>query len=147
VGLIACDYDEKKTTQRHEFFDGLRRLFQYELGRFDVGKYYEIDSKDIRVCRERNVPAGALVHPFAWVSNASYIGKDVYHHREIDLWRFNEVNGTREIGVVAPDYNIPVIYNHYRQDGELRLEFERFEASKQFPHEIFDVPSECTGAK
>ena len=151
VGVMAADYSAQKAVVNHEFFEGLRRFFQYELDLFAVGQVYEIDSSDVKVCRERNIPPNTMRKPFAWVNQSTYIGKDVYRHREIDLWRYSTVNETREIGVVAPDYNRPLIVNVYyhdgRDSGDIKLEFERFDATKEFDHKVFDIPEECRAEK
>lgn len=89
----------------------------FELARYDLHEFYELDSEDPSECRERNVN-GSIPAFWGWVKQANFSGVDYFHHVQVDLWRFDAAGIFAEVGVRAPDYNVPVFLRRGGRGGE-----------------------------
>jgi len=117
-------------------------LFIYELQRFDLGKVYEVDSTDYRECKERDVTEKPPA-PYAWVANATYAGKDIFRHVELDVWRARFGTAELEVKVLDNEPNRPVVFYMHGRGGDIGMEYARFNATTTFKSSWFDVPDTC----
>ena len=68
----------------------------------------------------------------------------LYHGFTIETWTASFAGVTLTVGVHAPDYNTPFIFNRESLTESLYVEFYRFDATNDFNHSIFDIPRMTT---
>lgn len=144
-GIWGIDQPANKAVEDYHLRSGLRSLRTYNLQRFDMHAVYEIDSLDPSECRMR-VVNGTLPPFWGWVSQATYAGKDIFRHAEVDLWDYSLAGVYLRVGVLAPEYNRPVFFERRHAGSQFLVEFHKYDNVTVDPKH-FVVPGECERAK
>lgn len=148
-GLGGYAYDQSAGKGVEDFiFPGNFRVF--ELERFDLGKGYEIDSRNRSLCHEGKLPTTAP-HPFEWLKTAHYDGSRRFGKVQVDVWNSTIPGGVHvamgvfDTGTKAPTRPVFIAAEKTRKDGD--REFRLLEilewGTRTPPAAVFNVPKEC----
>lgn len=142
-GHWAIDTTANVGIENYQFQDQRHggKFFVVNLQRYDLGKLYEVASYD-RHCNVTSV-SGSMPSTWGWVAQANYSGTFDYHGITLQSWKLSIAGVTLTLGVNQNNVNIPVTYDQQSTSGELFVNFQFFNASTNFNHNIFDIPPQC----
>jgi len=85
---------------------------------------------------------GSLRPFWAWVQEATYVGKMMQKHIELDLWEFSAGGVRLEVGVSESNPNVPMYFARRMSTQVINFEIQLFNATTPAAS-VFTVPAEC----
>ena len=143
-GSIGRDMSTNEGMELTMFVDADKNNLTFEfLERYDKGMEYIIRNENDDNHCEPIKRTGSLPPYWGWVQQATYVGKMMQKHVELDKWEFS-AGGTRlEVGVSESDPNTPHYFARRMPTEVIMFEILIFNATAPSAS-IFNVPSECS---
>eukprot|EP00047_Mylnosiga_fluctuans_P002627 m.225266 g.225266 ORF g.225266 m.225266 type:complete len:192 (-) comp11239_c0_seq1:44-619(-) len=141
-GHWAVDFAKNEASEFYDIQSGSFPVHVLNLQRYDLGKTFELSSRDQRDCRVHNV-TGALPAPWGFLAQATYSGQDHYRNVTVDLWEANVAGINIRLGVHTPNTNTPAFMDRHGAGFESHVYFEAFNATANPDPRYFEIPQPC----
>jgi len=142
-GVWAANQPKGQQLEMFHFAVERHPLEVYRLQRFDMNATYELDNFNRTSCNKTKL-SGGMPQNWAWVKQATYMGKFVLREKTLAMWQFSTGFATMEL-VVDPNVpNVPIYLRRNSTKEALGMFFEGFLTT---PNEgLFAVPNFCSNA-